>query len=168
MLEYAQSQFNKTVQHALVREFSKTVANSNADLGMAKKIQRGKLFEQEKRIWTTKNIRRDGRAWSKKNLAKPKEIATKNKSGNPDSTNNSLVHPEETLDNENLQATTRSGHNGRGQANAQTEFTCAMPQVERILNMYEIGYEINISLNFSFTFGGIILILLNIKSALCH
>ena len=51
-----------------------------------------------------------------KNPAKPKEIVTKNKSGNPDSTNNSLAHPDETHDNETLQATTRSGHNGRGQA----------------------------------------------------
>ena len=51
-----------------------------------------------------------------KNLTKPKEIAMKNKSGNPDSTNNRLAHPEETLDNETLHVTTRSGHNGRGQA----------------------------------------------------
>ena len=47
-----------------------------------------------------------------KNLALPKEVVTKNKSDNPDSDNNSLAHPEETLDNETLQATTRSGHNG--------------------------------------------------------
>ena len=57
----------------------------------------------------------------KKNFAKPKEIVTRNKSGEPDSTNNSLAHPEETLDNETLQPTTRSGHNGRGQGKAQTE-----------------------------------------------
>ena len=56
-----------------------------------------------------------------KNLAKPKEIATKNKSGKPDFTNNSLVHPQEMLDNETIQATTRSGHNGRGQAKAQNQ-----------------------------------------------
>ena len=74
----------------------------------------------EKGIWTTKNIIRDGRACLHKNLAKPKEIVMKNKSGNPDSTNNSLVHHEETLNNETLQATTRSGHNDRGQAKAQT------------------------------------------------
>ena len=42
----------------------KTVANSNADLDMAQKIQRRRLFVQEKRIWTTKNITRDGRACS--------------------------------------------------------------------------------------------------------
>ena len=44
-----------------------------------------------------------------------------NKAGNPDSTNSSLEHPEETLDNESLQATTRSGHNGRGQAEAENQ-----------------------------------------------
>ena len=87
----------------------------------------------------------------------------KNKSGRPDSTKNSLVYPEEMLDNETQQATTGSGHNGRGQAIAQTELTCAVPQVERILDMCEISYEIHISLNFSFIFGGIILILFDIK-----
>ena len=45
----------------------------------------------------TKNIRKDGRVCLQKNLAKPKEIVTKNKSGNPDSTNNSLALPEERL-----------------------------------------------------------------------
>ena len=98
-----------------------------------------------------------------KNLAKPKEIVTKNKSGNSYSTNNSLAHPEETLDNETLQATTSSGHNSRGQTKTQAELTCAVSQAERILNMCEIGYEIHISLNFSFKFGGIILILFNMK-----
>ena len=42
----------------------KTVANSNAYLDMAIKIQRGRLFVQKKRIWTTNNIRRDDRACS--------------------------------------------------------------------------------------------------------
>ena len=64
---------------------------------------------------------------------------------------------------ETLQATSHSGHNGRGQAKAQTKLTCAVSQAERILNMCEIGYDIHISLNFSFKFGGIIPILLNIK-----
>ena len=36
----------------------KTVTNSNADIEMAQKIQRGGLFVQEKRVWITKNIRR--------------------------------------------------------------------------------------------------------------
>ena len=58
-----------------------------------------------------------------------------NKSGIPDSTNSSLAHPDETLDNETLQATTRSGHNGRRRAKAQTELSCAVSHVERILNM---------------------------------
>ena len=87
----------------------------------------------------------------------------KNKSGNQDSINNSLAHPKKTLNYETLQATTRSGHNGRGQAKAQTELKCAVSQAYRILNMCEIGYEILTSLNFSFKFGGIILILFNNK-----
>ena len=95
-----------------------------------------------------------------RNLAKPKEIITKNKSVKPDSTNNSLAHPEATLGNETLRATTRSGHNGRGQAEEKTELTCAVSQAERILNICEI----HISPNFSFQFGGIIPILFNIKS----
>ena len=72
----------------------------------------------------------------------------KNKSGKPDFTNNSLLHPEEMLDNETLPATNRSGHNGRGQAKAQTKLMCAVSQAERILNMCEISYEIHISHSF--------------------
>ena len=60
-----------------------------------------------------------------------------NKSGKPDFTDNRLAHPDETL-----KATTRSGHNGKGQWKAQTELTCAASQAERILNMCEIGYKI--------------------------
>ena len=63
VLEYAQSQLNKTVQHACDRVL-KAVANSNADLDMAQKIQRGRIFVLEKSILTTKNIRRDGRVCS--------------------------------------------------------------------------------------------------------
>ena len=48
-----------------------------------------------------------------KNLAKPKEVVTMNKSGNPDCANNSLEYPEETLDDEAIQATTGSRHNIR-------------------------------------------------------
>ena len=128
-------------------EVLKTVANSNANLEIAQKIQRGRMFVQEKMIWTTQNIIGDGRACFPQKIAKPNEIVRMNKSGNPDSTNNSLVHPEETLDNEALQATTRSGHNGRGQAKAQTVLTLARSQAERLLNICEIGYEIHISRN---------------------
>ena len=87
-----------------------------------------------------------------KNLEKPKEIVMKNKSGNQYSTSNSLLNPEETLDNETQQATTCSGHNGRRHAKSQTELTCVMSQDERILNMCEIGYKIHISPNFSYKF----------------
>ena len=58
----------------------------------------------------------------------PKEIVTKNMSGNPDSTNNSLAHAEETPDNEALRATRRSGHYGGGQVKAQTELTYVVSQ----------------------------------------
>ena len=81
-----------------------------------------------------------------KNLVKHKEIVTKKKSGNQDSTNSSLSRPEKTLENETLQATTRSDDKGRGQVKAQTEWRCAVCQAERILNMCEIGYDIHITL----------------------
>ena len=74
----------------------------------------------------------------------------KNKSGSPYSTNNRLAHPEKILDNETLQATTRSSHNGRGQAKAQTELICAVSQAERILNMCESDYEMNFSEEMNF------------------
>ena len=44
----------------------------------------------------------------------------KNQTGNQDSTYNSLAHPEETPDNETMQATSRSGDNSREEAKAQT------------------------------------------------
>ena len=44
------------------------------------------------------------------------------------------------------------------------KLTCAMSQTECILNIFEIGYEIHISLNFSFKFGELILILFDIKA----
>ena len=50
-----------------------------------------------------------------KNSANPKEIAMNNKSGNPDLTDNSLVHPEVALDIVTLLAMNHSGHSGRGQ-----------------------------------------------------
>ena len=73
-------------------------------------------------------------------------------------------HIEESFDNETLQVTAHSGHNDIGQeVKAQTGLTCVMSQTESILIMCEIGYEIHISLNFSFKCGRIILILFNIK-----
>ena len=70
VLEYARSQLTKTVQHTSMRDFSKTVANRNAYLDMAQKIQKRRLFVQEKRICTVEHV-----------LAKPKEIVRKKKSG---------------------------------------------------------------------------------------
>ena len=79
-----------------------------------------------------KHRKRQSSVFLKKNHGRPKEIVTKNKSGYPDLTNNYLAHPEETLDNEALQATTRPDHNGGGQATAQTQLTCAVSQAERM------------------------------------
>ena len=129
---------------------------------MAQTILRKVVCAGEKGLDDQKRQKRRSSVSVKKSC-KPKGVVRKNKSGNPDSTNNSLAHPEETLDNEPIQATTHSGHNGRGQAKAQTELTCAVSQTGRILNMREIGFEIHISLNFSFTFGGMILTLFNMK-----
>ena len=151
----ARSQANKTVQHVFVREFSKHSPTA---------IQ----------IWTWhKKLKEEGclcrRKGSEETVERVcKKIVTKNKSRNSDFTNNSLAHPEKTLDNKTLQDTTHSGHDGRGQAKAQTELTCAVSQAERMLNMCEIGYIIHISLNFSFYLGGIILILSNIKPVWFH
>ena len=61
VLEYAQSQSNKTAA-CICEGVLKTATNSNADLDMMQKIQRGRLFVQEKWIWTTPNIGRDDRA----------------------------------------------------------------------------------------------------------
>ena len=47
-----------------------------------------------------------------------------------------------------------------------TKLMCVVFQAERILNICEIGYEIHISLKFLFKYGGIILILFNIKPVL--
>ena len=68
---------------------------------------------QSKSIWTTSNNERQGRADSPNTLAKPQKIRKKSKSGNPDSSNDSLAGSKETLGNETLQIAARSGHNSR-------------------------------------------------------
>ena len=49
-----------------------------------------------------------------------------------------------------------------------TGLACAVSQAVRMLNISEIGYEIRISLNFSFKFRGIILILFKIWPVQFH
>ena len=58
------------------------VAYSNSDLDMAQKNQRGRLFVREKRICLTKEHQKRRSSVFIKYLAKPKEIVTKNMSGN--------------------------------------------------------------------------------------
>ena len=58
VLVYARSQSSQQDCAACICEgVLKTVASRNPDLDMAQKIQKGRLFVQEKRIWMTKKIR---------------------------------------------------------------------------------------------------------------
>ena len=50
----------------------------------------------------------------------------------------------------------------------RTALACAVSLAEDILNIFEIGYEINISLNCSFKFRGIIIILFTTKPVQFH
>ena len=68
---------------------------------------------QTKKIWTTSDIGREGRANSPNTLANPQKVRKKSKSGNPNSSNDSLTGIKGTLEDETLQAATRLIHNGR-------------------------------------------------------
>ena len=140
VLEYARSQSKKTVQQAFVKEFSKQLPTVMQIWTWYKKLNDYSCLcriELSGRPKTSEEM--VNRVCKKivfvKNCVMPKEIVIKIKSGNPDATNNCLACNEEALDNETLQATTRSGHTDRGQAKAQTELTCALSQAEHILNM---------------------------------
>ena len=63
VLEYAQSQSNKTAQHAFMRKFSKQSPIA-MQIWIWHKKYRGRLLVQEKRVWTTNNIRREGQTCS--------------------------------------------------------------------------------------------------------
>ena len=75
----------------------KAVANSNVDLDMAPKMKEEGFLCMRKGSGRPKTsevmVKRVGA------LQSPPKNYMKNKSGNPDSTNNSLAHPEETHDN---------------------------------------------------------------------
>ena len=109
----------KLIEHAFVSEFSRQSPTAMQLWTWHNKFKEEGCLFGEKDLDDKEHQKRRSSVFVK-NHAKPNEIVAKNKSGNPDSTNNRLAHPEETLDNEALQATTRSGHNGRGQAKAQT------------------------------------------------
>ena len=106
------------LQHAFVMEFSKQSPTAMQIWTWHKNSKRKVVCAGEKDLGDQKQQKRPS-SMCGKNLAMPKEMVTKNKSRKPDSINHSLAHPEETLDNETTQATTRSGHNSRGQAKAQ-------------------------------------------------
>ena len=112
LLEYARSQSNKTVQHAFVREF-KSSRQQQCRFGYDTKNSKRKVVCAGEKDLDDQKHQKSRSSVFVKNLAKPKEIFAKDMSGNPDSTNNSLVHPEERLDNGTLQAITFSDHKGR-------------------------------------------------------
>ena len=90
---------------------AKSPTASKVNLELAKKIPRQRTSVQSKRIWTTSNSGGEGRVGSPNTLAKPQKVH--NKSGEPDSSNDSLASTKETLGNETLQTAACSGHNGR-------------------------------------------------------
>ena len=93
VLEYVRSQSNKTVQHAFVTEFSKQSPTAMQIWTLHKKNSKRKVVcAREKDLDDQKHQKRRS-SMSVNNLAKPKEFGTKKTSGNPDSTNSSLVHP---------------------------------------------------------------------------
>ena len=110
VLEYARTNSNKAVQHAFVRTFSKKSPTAK-QIWSWQKIPRRRMPVQNKRIWTTSNSGGEGRAGSPNTLAKPQKVHKKNKSGDSDSSNDSLASTKETLGNETLQTAARSDHN---------------------------------------------------------
>ena len=101
VLEYAWSQSSQQDCAACIcEEFLRTVTNSNADIGHGTRTSKRRkvVCAGENDLYDQKHHKRR-LSVSVKKSCKTKEIITTNKSGNPDSTNNSLAHPEEMLDN---------------------------------------------------------------------
>ena len=67
---------------------------------------------KSKRIWTTSNSRREGQVNSPNTHVTPQKVCKKNKYGDPDTSNDSLVGKKEAFGNETLQTASHSGHNG--------------------------------------------------------
>ena len=124
VLENAQSQTNMTVHHASVREFIK---QSRSAMQIWARHKNSIVCAGTKDLDDQSTSEEKVERVSKK-ILQSQRIRYKKTSGNQNFTNMSLAHPEETLDNETLQAATRSVHNSNGQAKAQTELTCAVSQ----------------------------------------
>ena len=109
VLEYAQTNSNKTVQRAFVRKFSKSPT--------AKQIWSWKKkFEDEGCLCRATGSGRQATAEGKverifQTLLRSPKKSKKNKYGDPDTFNDSLAGSKETFGNETLQTTGRSGHN---------------------------------------------------------
>ena len=150
VLEYAHSQTNKTVQHVFVRVFTKQSPTAML-------------------VWTWhKTFKEESRLCRRKGSGRPKtseEMVERVCKKILQSTKKLLRRTSLEIQ---IQPTTvwrilRICHNSREQAKTQTELMCAVAQAERMVNMCEISYEIQIFQNFSFKFGGIIHTLFNIK-----
>ena len=90
VLEYARSELNKTVQHASVREFSKQSPTAMQILTWLTKFNEEGCLCRRKGSGRPKTSEEMVEHVCKKSLTKPKEIVTKNMSGNPDSSYNSF------------------------------------------------------------------------------
>ena len=94
VLDYARSQSNKTVQHSFVREFSKQPPTAMTIRTWHNKFKdEGCLCRRRVSGWPEASEERRSIVFVN-NLARPMEIVTKNKSGNPDSAISDLALPE--------------------------------------------------------------------------
>ena len=90
VLEYARSELNNTVHHAFVREFSKQSPTAMQIWTWNKKFTEEGCLCRRKGSGRPKTAEETVEHVCKKSLTKPKEIVTKNMSGNPDSSYNSF------------------------------------------------------------------------------
>ena len=145
VLDYSLSQSNKTVQHAFVMEFSKQLPTAlqiwtwhQKFMGKGCLCKRKGSGRSKTSEWTVDRVR-------KRILQSPnKSYRRKSLETKIPPTRVRRILKMRLM----MKPTTRSGHNGVGQAKAQAELTSTESQAESILNMCEIGYEIHISLNF--------------------
>ena len=112
MLEHAGTNSSKALRRAFVRKLFKTSPIAK-QIWRWQKIQKHRLSVQSKKVWTASNMNREVRAGSRNTLAKPQKVRKKNKSGNPDSSSDSVAGSKEALGIETLQTAVRSDRKGR-------------------------------------------------------
>ena len=132
------------MQHAFVREFSKQSPTAMQTWYGTKNSKRKLACAGEKN-----EKRKKEKECVHENILHCPNKSLRRTSLETDSNNNSLVHPEEALDNETLQATTQSDDIGRGQAKSETELTCDVSQAYWTWTISVMKYKYQ---NFSFKF----------------